>query len=308
MKTYYSVIIPVYNEENNLPELYRRLVAIFKSLDKPYEIVFVDDGSVDRSAKILARLARGNSRVKVITLSRNFGQQAAVTAGLENCSGEIITTMDADLQDPPELLPKLLSKIATGYDVVYGVSATRRDPPLRKFLFNSYYWLMERLSSYPLPQNVGIFAVMRRPIVETLLTLGERNRWLPALRSWVGFRQIGISYEKPARFSGRSPQTVGKLFKMGFDALFSFSYLPLRLATILGLIVTLLVFFVGLDVLYQKFVAHTAITGWSGPMLSIVIIGGAQLIILGIIGEYLGRIYDEVKRRPFYIISQKHGF
>lgn len=308
MKIQHSIVVPVYNEENNLPELYRRLTAVLKAQNEIYEIIFVNDGSTDRSLEILRNLAKADKKIKIVSLSRNFGQQAAVTAGLENSSGEIVTTLDADLQDPPEFLPNFWAKLTEGYDVAYGVSTTRNDPFFRKSLFEIYYRIMNRLSSYPLPKNVGIFAVMRRPVVTILLSINEQNRWLPALRSWVGFRQVGISYEKPSRFAGQPPQTFRKLLKMGLDALFSFSYIPLKLATFLGLLVTIVAFFIGLDVVYQKYITHTAIVGWSGPILTIVIIGGAQLIILGIIGEYLGRIYDEVKRRPYYIVSEKIGF
>lgn len=307
-KILYSIVIPVFNEEKNIPELYKRLSKVLQKLDGEGEFIFVDDGSTDHSLEIIKKLNQQDQGVKIVSLSRNFGQQAAVTAGLGESSGEIIATIDADLQDPPELLPEFLAKIDQGYDVVYGVSKIRKDPLLRKLMFALYYQVMDHLSAYPLPKNVGIFALMRRPVVETLLSINERNRFLPALRSWVGFKQIGVPYEKPKRFAGKAPQTLEKLFKMGLDALFSFSYVPLRLATFLGVLVTIMAFFVGLNVLYQKYIAHTAITGWSGPMLSIVIIGGAQLIILGIIGEYLGRIYDEVKRRPYYIIAQKIGF
>lgn len=308
MKIQHSIVVPAYNEENNLPELYRRLKAVLKAQNEIYEIIFVNDGSTDRSLEILRNLAKADKKIKIVSLSRNFGQQAAVTAGLENSSGEIVTTLDADLQDPPEFLPNFWAKLTEGYDVAYGVSTTRNDPFFRKSLFEIYYRIMNRLSSYPLPKNVGIFAVMRRPVVTILLSINEQNRWLPALRSWVGFRQVGISYEKPSRFAGQPPQTFRKLLKMGLDALFSFSYIPLKLATFLGLLVTIVAFFIGLDVVYQKYITHTAIVGWSGPILTIVIIGGAQLIILGIIGEYLGRIYDEVKRRPYYIVSEKIGF
>lgn len=308
MKIQYSVIVPVYNEEKNLFEFYRRITPVLKSQGKSYEIIFVDDGSLDKSAQVLKNLTKKDKSVKIISLSRNFGQQAAITAGLESAKGEILFTLDADLQDPPELLPQFIAKMSQGYDVVYGISKIRNDPLFRKFLFNLYYLVIEKLSAYPLPKNVGIFALMRRPVVDILLSFQEQNRWFPALRSWVGFKQVGILYEKPERFAGQSPQTFGKLFKMGLDALFSFSYIPLRLATLLGIIVTIVAFLIGLDVVYQKYIAHTAITGWSGPMLSIVIIGGAQLIILGIIGEYLGRIYDEVKRRPYFIVAGKIGF
>lgn len=307
-KLNYSIVVPIFNEAGNINELYRRVSKEMQKTGHDFEFIFVNDGSSDNSLEILEALNKTDKRVKTVSLSRNFGQQAAVSAGLENASGDIVATIDADLQDPPELLPAFFAKIDQGFDVVYGVSKTRKDPIIRKLLFNLYYLVMDRLSSYPLPKHVGIFAVMRRPVVETLLSVSEHNRWLPALRSWVGFKQTGIEYEKPKRFSGKPPQTFGKLFTMGLDALFSFSYIPLRLATFLGILVTILAFFIGLDVVYQKYFAHTAITGWSGPMLSIVIIGGAQLIILGIIGEYLGRIYDEVKRRPYYVVSGKVGF
>ncbi len=308
MKSYYSVLVPIYNEENNLPELYRRLIPVLSSLKEAYEIIFVDDGSLDESANVLEGLAKTDKGVKIITLSRNFGQQAAVTAGLENALGEIVITLDADLQDPPELLPQFIKKLQKGYDVVYGVSKGRHDPPLRKFFFNLYYQIMKKLSSYPIPQNAGIFAVMRQPIVASLMSMTEQNRFLPAMRSWVGFKQVGIPYEKPNRFAGKENQSFFKLFKMGFDALLSFSNFPLRWATILGLIISFIALIAIFDVLYQKFVTKAAIIGWSSTLISILFIGAVQLLTVGLIGEYLGRIYDEVKRRPYYIVSKKTGF
>jgi dolichol-phosphate mannosyltransferase len=300
-----SVVIPVYNEEANLAELSRRLDPM---LTKNDEVIFVNDGSKDMSLEILRSMSKKDPRVKILSFSRNFGQQAAITAGLEVASGDVVITMDADLQDPPELLPEFLQKISSGFDVVYGISETRSDPPLRKMLFNLYHFVMDKLSAYPVPRQAGIFAAMTREVAGVLREIQERNRFLPALRSWVGFRQVGISYQKPKRFAGRESQNLGKLFKMGFDSLFSFSYVPLRLATYLGLIVTFGATLGIIDVLLQKFVFGTAILGWAGPTLSVLVIGGTQLIILGIIGEYLGRIYDEVKRRPNYIVSEKIGF
>lgn len=308
MTPYYSVVIPVYNEEANLGELYRQLLAMLKIKDKTYEIIFINDGSKDKSLSILSALNKKDKQVKVVNLSRNFGQQAAVMAGLESAAGEIVATVDADLQDPPEVLSQMLDRVEEGYDVIYGISSSRRDPPVRKLMFNLYYFFMDRLSSFKLPKHAGIFAVMRRPVVATLLTLPERNRWIPALRAWVGFKQLGFSYQKPARFAGREAQSFSKLFKMGMDAIFSFSYVPLRLATYLGLAVSFFSFVVIIDVLYAKLVVGTAILGWASPLVSTLFIGGVQLLILGIIGEYLGRIYDEVKQRPTYVISQKIGF
>lgn len=304
----YSIVAPFHNEEGNVNEFYNRLKAALDKTSKSWELIAVEDGSSDNTLKLLSGIAKKDKRLKVIVLSRNFGQQAAVTAGLENATGDVIVTVDSDLQDPPELLPKFFEKIDEGYDVVYAVSTKRDDPPVRKFLINSYYFVMDKLSAYKLPRNAGIFAVMRRPVVEVLLQITERNRFLPALRAWAGFKQVGLNYEKPARFSGKEAQSFGKLFRLGMDSLFSFSYVPLKVATYLGLFVSFLAFLAIADVLYQKWVAGTAILGWASPLVSTLFIGGVQLIILGIIGEYLGRIYDEVKRRPFYIVKEKYNF
>lgn len=308
MTTEISIVVPVYNEENNIPELYKRLTEVVSRMTKSYELVFCNDGSNDSTLELLKIIASKVKNVRVVSLSRNFGQQAALMAGLEAAIGDIVITMDADLQDPPELLPKFLEKEREGFDVVYGVSEKRDDPPLRKLLFSIYYFVMDRLSAFKFPRNVGIFALMRRPVVDILLLVSERNRFVPALRSWVGFKQIGISYHKPPRFAGKETQTLSKLFRMGADALFSFSYVPLRVATYLGLIVSFFAFLAILDVLYQKFIAGTAILGWSSPLISTLFIGGVELVMLGIIGEYLGRIYDEVKRRPYYVVSERIGF
>ncbi|MCL4397665.1 glycosyltransferase family 2 protein [Patescibacteria group bacterium] len=303
-----SIVIPVYNEEGNLTELYKQLREVLDKQGKEYELIFVNDASRDKSPEILRELNGKDKKVKVINLSRNFGQQAAVMAGLAQAKGEVVATIDADLQDPPEVLGKMLEKIAEDYDVVYGVSKVRRDPPIRKLLFGLYYFLMCRLSSITIPRNVGIFAVMRRPVVEALLSLPERNRFIPALRTWVGFKQLGQEYEKPPRFAGKQSQNFAKLAKMAFDAIFSFSYVPLRLATYIGFAVSIFAFLVIVDVLYAKLVAGTAVLGWASPLVSTLFIGGIQLLILGVIGEYLGRIYDEVKQRPTYVISEKIGF
>lgn len=308
MTPHYSIVIPVYNEEKNLGELYLQLSRALESLSKPKELIFVNDGSQDHSLEILEKLAKNNKDVRILSLSRNFGQQAAVTAGLANASGEVVALMDADLQDPPETLLKLLQKVADGYDVAYGVSTKRHDPFIRKLLMNSYYWVMNWMASCQIPQGAGIFSALSRPAVEALLELPERNRFLPALRSWVGFKQIGVPFEKPKRFAGKESQSFLKLFRMGFDALLSFSYFPLRWATILGLIISVVALISILDVLYQKYIAGTAILGWSSTLISILFIGAVQLLTVGLIGEYLGRIYDEVKKRPYYLISKKTNF
>lgn len=308
MKANLSAIIPVYNEQGNILELYKRLKPVLEKEDKNHELIFVNDASKDKTHLLIKELHSRDPRVKLINLSRNFGQQAAVTAGLEVCTGEVVVTMDADLQDPPEVLPDFFAKLKEGFNVAYSISVKRSDPPFRRFLFDSYYFVMDKLSPVKFPRNAGIFAVMDRQVVDTLLTISERNRFVPALRTWIGYKQIGIPFEKPKRFSGEESQSITKLFKMGFDSLFSFSYVPLRLATFLGLIVSLGAFIAILQVLYQKLIAGTAILGWSSPLIATLFIGGVELVILGIVGEYLGRIYDEVKRRPYYVISEKIGF
>ena len=307
-KTELSIAVPLYNEEKNVEELYRRLESVLAQITKNYEVVVANDGSRDQTLAKLSELVNKNNHWHVISLSRNFGHEAAVTAALDHTKGDVVVLMDGDLQDAPEFIPTLLSKMNEGYDVVFAQHDKRKDPIFKKFLFKIFYLFMDKLSSYRTPLDVGAFCAMRRPVVNVLSSLSERNRYVAGLRAWVGFRQVGVLYEKQARFAGKAPQTISKLFRMGFDAIFSFSYVPLRLTTFLGAAVMMGAFLAVLNVLYQKYIAHTAIVGWSGPMLSILIIGGAQLLILGIVGEYLGRIYDEVKRRPYYIVSEKIGF
>lgn len=303
-----SIVIPIYNEEGNVSELYAQLTRVLYDITESYELIFCNDGSTDTTLHILKHIASQDEHVKILSFSRNFGQQAALTAGLELTTGNMILTMDGDLQDPPQLLPKFIEKAKEGFDVVYGVSEKRNDPPLRKVLFHIYYFVMDKLCAHKFPRNAGIFALMNRQVVDILLQVSERNRFIPALRSWVGFRQTGIPYHKPPRFAGKETQSLSKLFRMGADALFSFSYIPLRIATFAGIFVSLIAFLAILDVFYQKFISGTAILGWSSPLISTLFIGGVELIMLGIIGEYLGRIYDEVKRRPHYVISEKINF
>ncbi len=303
-----SIATAVYNEEKNVEEFYRRLKKVIGSLNVSYEIIITDDGSSDSTLLKLLAIRKSDKNVKILSLSRNFGHEAAVTAALDHTSGEVVVLMDSDLQDLPEFIPQMLTKLAEGYDVVYAQHPNRKDPFVMKLFSGFFYRLLDRLASYKIPIYVGAFSAMRRPVVKVLSEMTERNRFVAGLRSWVGFRQVGILYEKQARFAGKQTQTLRKLTNMALDALFSFSYIPLRLATLSGILVAIGTFFVILNVLYQKFIVHTAIIGWAGPMLSILIVGGAQLAILGIIGEYLGRIYDEVKRRPYYIVSSKTGF
>lgn len=304
----FSVVSPFHNEEGNVNEFYRRLKIVMDKLSKNWEFIAVDDGSRDNTLELLDALSKKDKHIRVVVLSRNFGHEAAVTAGLDHSNADVTILMDGDLQDAPEFIPEMVSKINDGYDVVYANHPTRNDGLAKNLLFKCFYLLFGKLSSFNVPLNAGAFSVMRRPALEALKSFGEQSRYVAGLRAWIGFRQTGVLYEKKARFSGKSAQGFRGLFKMGLDAVFSFSYIPLRLATFLGLFVTTGAAIVSLNVIYQKYFTHTAIIGWTGQMLSILIIGGVQLIILGIVGEYLGRIYDEVRKRPYYIIKDKINF
>lgn len=304
-----SIAVPFYNEEKNISEFFRRTLAVLEKINLPAEVIAVDDGSTDGTYEELEKIRTRFKNLKIITLSRNFGHEAAVTAALDCTSGQKVVLMDGDLQDEPEFIPSLLEKLdKEGFDVAFAKHDKRSDPAARKFLFKFFYKVMNRLSSHKLPLEAGAFSAMTRPVVEELSKMTEQNRYVAGLRSWVGFKQIGVPYEKKARFAGKPPQTFSKLVKMGLDALFSFSYVPLRLATLLGLIVAFLAFLVIVNALLQKLVFGTAILGWASPLVSTLFLGAVQLIILGIIGEYLARIYDEVKRRPYYVVKGKIGF
>lgn len=302
-----SVAIPLYNEEKNVDELFRRLTKVVTKISKSFEFIVVDDGSTDKTLEKLIKISKKNSRLKILSLSRNFGHEAALTAAIDHSKGNIVISMDGDLQDSPEFIPNLISGLESGYDVAFAQHFRRSDPLFRKILFIAFYRFMGKLASYPIPLHAGSFSAMRRPVVNSLCQMTEHNRYISGLRAWVGYKQIAVEYEKMPRFAGTPQQTLSKLIRMGSDALFSFSYIPLRLATFLGLLVSFVAFIVIIDVLYQKLVAGTAIIGWASPLISILFIGGIQLIILGIVGEYIGRIYDEIKKRPNYIVKQKIG-
>lgn len=303
----YSIVIPILNEVETLPVLVGRLQAALAPVSEDYEIVFTDDGSTDGSAAWLERANALDSRVKCVCLSRNFGLGAAVSAGLAEAQGDTVVLMDGDLQDPPELIPDLLARLAEGFDVVYAIKRSRRESFTKRLAFNAFYRLQSWLSSEPMPRNAGNFSAMRRPVVEAILALPERNRYVSGLRAWTGFRQVGLEFDRPARHAGAPRQTLSRLLRLALDGLFAFSYVPARLATVFGLI-CVSGSLVGVSiVLYKKFVSHVAITGWTSQLLATLLIGSVQLLCIGILGEYAARIYDEVRRRPAYIVARRIG-
>jgi glycosyltransferase involved in cell wall biosynthesis len=303
-----SVVVPIKDEIETLPELSRRLADVLTGELSDAEIVFVDDGSADGSARWIADRHADDARVKLVRLSRNFGHQAAVTAGLAHASGRAVVLMDGDLQDPPELIPTLVAKWSEGHEIVHTVKTRRQEPWARRIAFRAFYRLIRSLTSdTDLPVQAGLFSLLDRRVVEELARLPERNRYLAGLRSWVGFRQASVEYERDARWSGAPRVSVARLFRLAFDGIFSFSNLPLRLATLLGLIVSLTAFLLMATILYLRLFTDLAILGWASLMTSILFLGGVILVTIGIIGEYTGRIYDEVKRRPLYVVAERLG-
>lgn len=305
-----SIIIPIYNEEGNISKLYQKLTAVLQKIPQEYELIFVNDGSTDSSREKLQDLHQQNGlQVKIISFSRNFGHQTAVTAGIDFCSGEAAIIIDADLQDPPEVIPELLNKWQEGYDVVYAIRKQRKgDSVFKKFTAWFFYRFLRKITKMNIPVDTGDFRLIDRTVINTLKSLPERNRFIRGLVSWVGFKQTGVYYHRDPRYSGKTKYPLRKMIQFALNGITAFSYLPLQLATFLGFFVSAVAFIASLYFLYLRFIANIYVTGFTSQILAILFLGGVQLITLGIIGEYIGRIYDEVKQRPLYIISETSGF
>ncbi len=302
-----SVIVPVFNEESNLIVLHERLMNAITSITNDYEIVFVNDGSKDNSLTVLKNLASEFSQIKYIDFSKNFGHQLAVFAGLEHAKGNAIVIIDADLQDPPELITELYNKMQLGFDVVYAQREQRVGESWHKLLTAKlFYRFINKLSDVSIPLDTGDFRIISKKIKDIIVSMPERNKFLRGQIAWAGFNQTSVSYRRDERYSGETNYSYSKMFAFAFDGITAFSNLPLRLATYLGFIVSLVSFFFILYTLYQKYINNNVVQGWSSLMVSILFIGGVQLICLGIIGEYLGRIMDNVKQRPLYIVRESN--
>lgn len=299
-----SVVIPVYNEEGNLRALYERLSMVLSSLTADFEMVFVNDGSTDSSIEIIRELTK-DKKVKYLDFSKNFGHQIAAFAGLEHAEGNAVVIIDADLQDPPELILELYQKMQEGYDVVYAKRQVRDGETWHKKLTAKWFYrLINNLSEVEIPLDTGDFRIMSSRIKNIIISLPERNKFLRGQIAWTGFNQTYVLYNRAERMQGKSNYTYSKMFRFAFDGITSFSNFPLRLATYLGFIVSLVAFVVIVYTLYQKYFGIDTVPGWSSTMVSILFLGGVQLICLGIIGEYLGRIMDNVKQRPLYLIKE----
>ena len=305
-----SIVIPVFNEEEVLPELYRRTRQAMEEVDEPWELILVDDGSQDRSAEIIAQLNHEDPRVKGLSFSRNFGFQEAVTAGLAHAAGDAVVLSDADLQDPPEVIPQMIDRWREGNEVVFGVRANREGETwFKKSTAKIFYRTIHRITSVDIPLDTGDFRLMDRRVVDAILRMPERNRFLRGMVPWVGFRQSGLPYERQARFAGDSKfKSVRQMLPFALDAITSFSYFPLQLATYLGFVVaSISLIAIVVVISLRLFGRQQELTGQATTLVAVLFLGGVQLISLGIIGEYLGRIYDEVKGRPLYLVNKKWG-
>ncbi len=302
-----SIIVPIYNEEEVLPELHRRLGELLDVLVEVagrWEIVFVDDGSSDRSPLLLDELARAEPRYRVVRFARNFGHQAAITAGLDCAEGDAVVVMDADLQDPPEVVQQMLAKWREGYDVVYGVRRKRLGETIfKRVTAAAYYRLMNAALGVQIPKDVGDFRLMSRPVVLTLRSLREKHRFMRGLVAWVGFRQTSVTYDRPQRFAGTTKYPLRKMLRFALDGVTSFSTSPLRIAIWLGALAGLAAMALGGWALYIRLFTDRTVQGWTTIMLLVALGTSAQLLVLGILGEYVGRIYEEIKQRPLYIVD-----
>jgi dolichol-phosphate mannosyltransferase len=298
-----SLIIPVYNEEAIIAELDRRVKAFLRELDETWEVVFVDDGSQDGTSAALNELAAAEPRYKVISFSRNFGHQIAITAGMDHAEGDAVVIMDADLQDPPEVVTDMIQKWREGYDVVYGQRSIRHgESVFKRATAAVFYRLLRALMPIEIPLDTGDFRLMSRRVVLSMRALREQHRFVRAMVSWVGFKQTAVQYERPERFAGETKYPLRKMIRFAIDGITSFSIVPLRVATWLGLLSGFVALVTSAWALYAAITEQT-VPGWATIMIAVALAASAQLIMTGVLGEYIGRIYEEVKRRPLYVVA-----
>lgn len=300
-----SVVAPVFNEEETVREFHTRVCSALEGTE--FELVLVDDGSKDETPSLLSTLSEADRRVRVVTLSRNFGHQAALTAGLDHASGDVIVMLDSDLQDPPEVIPRMIQSWATGGDVVYAVRTTRPGESRFKLATaNWFYRLFSRLAQIELTPNAGDFRLLDRRALDALGSMQERNRFLRGMTVWVGFTQTAVEYERDPRHAGETKYTPRRMLRFSFDAISSFSQTPLQLATLLGFVVSAIAF-LAIPVAIGFKLAGQFVSGITSVLIVVLLLGGIQLITVGIIGAYLGRVYEEVKRRPLYVVKERHN-
>ena len=304
-----DIVVPIYNEEENLLSLHDRLIKACEKLDDmAWRVIYVNDGSSDRSLEIMRRQRKSDSRFSIVELSRNFGHQAAITAGLSCANGDAVILMDGDLQDPPELIPELISRWREGANVVRAHRRSRKEKGMRRVGFDIFHKLFTWVTDFPVPPNAGIFGLLDRQAAEELKRLPEQNRFFPGLRSWVGLNQEVVFFDRDDRASGEPKQSLKRLIRYALDAIFSFSYKPLRIMTSAGVVISTVGFLLACFFITKRLLGiEIAQTGFTTLVTLMLFLGGIQLMAIGLLGEYLARIYDEVKRRPLFIIKGTHG-
>ncbi len=304
-----SVVIPCYNEEPNLDDLFKRLISVLDQLNLTYEIICINDGSRDNTLKRLIDYHCSNSGIKIINFSRNFGKEIALTAGIEYAKGDAVIPIDADLQDPPELIGELILKWQEGYDVVYCKRRSRQGESwLKRKTASAFYRTIGKMTPVPIPHDTGDFRLMDRRVVEALKTLSERHRFMKGLFAWVGFKQIAIEYDRPPRSKGETKWNYWKLWNFALDGITSFSSLPLKVWSYIGLLISVLAFLYATFLILRTLILGIDVPGYASIMVVTLFLGGVQLVSLGVIGEYLSRVHDEVKQRPLYIVRDCYGF
>ena len=301
----FSVVAPVYNESGSLMEFYRRTCSVLESTGESWELILIDDGSQDGSTEIIRQLAKEDEHVRPVIFARNFGHQIAVTAGLDYSRGKAVTIIDSDLQDPPEVILDLVAKWREGYEVVFAVRAEREgETAFKLWTASLFYRVIYKITDVKIPMDTGDFRLMDRRVVDVMNRMREHHRFLRGMSAWVGFKQVGVPYKRMARFAGSTKYPFNKMLKLALTAITGFSYLPLQVATILGFIAAGLSLVAAIVVIIMRAVTGAAFLGQASTLIAVLFLGGVQLISLGILGEYIGRIYDEVKGRPLYIVRE----
>ncbi|BAZ45789.1 family 2 glycosyl transferase [Chondrocystis sp. NIES-4102] len=304
-----SIIVPLYNESDNIEYLFTRLITVVEEIGAIYEIICINDGSKDNTLDKLLQLHQQNSAIKIINLARNFGKEIALTAGLDYASGAAVIPIDADLQDPPELIKQLIVKWREGYDVVYATRRSRQGETwLKEITAKAFYQTIAKMSPVAIPANTGDFRLLDRKVVEAIKQLPERTRFMKGLFAWVGYKQTSILFDRQVRYAGRSTWNYWKLWNLAIDGITSFSLLPLKIWSYIGVIISLISFFYALFLIIRTLLLGIDVPGYASLMVAILFLGGIQLITLGVLGEYLGRVYEEVKGRPLYLVRERYGF
>jgi glycosyltransferase involved in cell wall biosynthesis len=305
----YSFVVPVFNEEETLGELERRLVGVLAQLDGDVEVILVDDGSTDDGPRLMDDLQLRDPRFKVIRFTRNFGHQTAITAGLDHAAGDAVIVLDADLQDPPELVPALIERWREGYEIVYGVRVNRRGEGfLRRLAISVSYRVLHRIGDVDLPAGAGDFRLVDRRALDEFLRLREGNRYVRGMFAWTGFRHTGVPHTRDARYAGKTKYPARKLLTLGVDGVIGFSRAPLRLVMIAGFVVSGTAFLLGIVAIVLRILQVDVVPGWASVIVVTSFLSGVQLVVMGMMGVYVGRIFDEVKARPLYVVRERKGF